>query len=132
MAFSVDGRVLRQIQLVHLEASFGSKIDILTRHLLVRPRRPTAVLMPFQWIREQDNAKAIVFSQWSDGIAVMIVSDSEVLDVMQRSFELNKIGYVRFDRRHKKAEDAVKLFKTSKEIQVFMLHSQSQSCVPFI
>ena len=34
--FSVDGKVLRQIQLVELKASFGSKIDNLTRHLLVR------------------------------------------------------------------------------------------------
>ena len=32
---SVDGKVLQQIQLVELKASFGSKIDNLTRHLLV-------------------------------------------------------------------------------------------------
>lgn len=46
---------------------------------------------------------------------------------MERSFKLNGIGYVRFDQRQKKDKDAVNLFKTSNEIQVFMLHSQSQS-----
>jgi E3 ubiquitin-protein ligase SHPRH len=46
---------------------------------------------------------------------------------MERSFKLNGIGYVRFDQKQKKDKDAVNLFKTSKEIQVFMLHSQSQS-----
>jgi hypothetical protein len=34
---SVDSKVLQQIQLVDLKASFGSKIDNLTRHLLVNP-----------------------------------------------------------------------------------------------
>ena len=34
---SVDSKVLQQIQLVELKASFGSKIDNLTRHLLVNP-----------------------------------------------------------------------------------------------
>ena len=52
-----------------------------------------------------------------------------VLDVMERSFKLNGIGYVRFDQKQKKDGDAVKLFKTSSEIQVFMLHSQSQSYI---
>jgi len=101
---AVDRKVLQQIQLVQLKASFGSKIDNLTRHLL--------------WIKEQDGAKAVVFSQWSD-----------VLDVMERSFKLNGIGYVRFDRKQRKDDDPVRLFKASKDIQVFMLHSQSQRLV---
>lgn len=101
---TVDGKVLQQIQLVQLKASFGSKIDNLTRHLL--------------WIKEQDGAKAVVFSQWSD-----------VLEVMERSFKLNGIGYVRFDRKQKKDDDPVRLFKASNDIQVFMLHSQSQRSV---
>jgi len=33
--YSVDRKVLNQIQMVELKASFGSKIDNLTRHLLV-------------------------------------------------------------------------------------------------
>lgn len=49
-----------------------------------------------------------------------------VLDVMERSFKLNDVGYVRFDQKQKD-KDSVNLFKTSSEIQVFMLHSQSQS-----
>ena len=52
-----------------------------------------------------------------------------VLDVMERSFNLNGIGYVRFDQKQKNGGDAVKLFKTSSETQVFMLHSQSQSFI---
>ena len=99
---TIDGKVLQQIQQVELQTSFGSKIDNLTRHLL--------------WIQSQGGAKAVVFSQWSD-----------VLDVMERSFRLNGIGYVRFDQKQRKDNDAVKLFKTSDTIQVFMLHSQSQS-----
>jgi hypothetical protein len=35
MCSRVDRKVLQQIQLVELKASFGSKIDNLTRHLLV-------------------------------------------------------------------------------------------------
>lgn len=46
---------------------------------------------------------------------------------MERSFKLNGIGYVRFDQKQRRGEDVVKRFKTSDEIQVFMLHSQSQS-----
>jgi len=99
---AVDNKVLQQIQLVELKASFGSKIDNLTRHLL--------------WIKEQGGAKSVVFSQWSD-----------VLEVMERSFKLNGIGYVRFDQKQTKTNDAVQLFKTSRDVQVFMLHSQSQS-----
>jgi E3 ubiquitin-protein ligase SHPRH len=99
---AIDNKILQQIQRVELKTSFGSKIDNLTRHLL--------------WIQSQGGAKAVVFSQWSD-----------VLDVMERSFKLNGIGYVRFDQKQRKDKDAVKLFKTSAEIQVFMLHSQSQS-----
>ena len=99
---AIDTKVLQQIQRVELRTSFGSKIDNLTRHLL--------------WIQSQGGAKAVVFSQWSD-----------VLDVMERSFKLNGIGYVRFDQKQRRDKDAVKLFKSSAEIQVFMLHSQSQS-----
>jgi E3 ubiquitin-protein ligase SHPRH len=54
---------------------------------------------------------------------------SLVLDVMERSFNLNGIGYVRFDQKIRKNDDPVTRFKTSKDIQVFMLHSQSQSYV---
>ena len=50
---------------------------------------------------------------------------------MERSFKLNEIGYVRFDQKRKKDGDAVTLFKTFSEIQVFMLHSQSQSYFSF-
>jgi SNF2 family DNA or RNA helicase len=48
---------------------------------------------------------------------------------MERSFKLNDIGYVRFDQKQRRGEDVVGRFKTSDEIQVFMLHSQSQSYV---
>jgi E3 ubiquitin-protein ligase SHPRH len=99
---AINTKVLQQIQRVELRTSFGSKIDNLTRHLL--------------WIQSQGGAKAVVFSQWSD-----------VLDVMERSFKLNGIGYVRFDQKQRRDKDAVKLFKSSADIQVFMLHSQSQS-----
>jgi E3 ubiquitin-protein ligase SHPRH len=112
----VDQKVLAQIQLVELKTSFGSKIDNLTRHLL--------------WIKQQDGAKAIVFSQWGDGKRIPVnLLTSLVLDVMERSFNLNGIGYVRFDQKNRKNDDPVSRFKTSKEIQVFMLHSQSQSYV---
>ena len=53
----------------------------------------------------------------------------EVLDVMERSFNLNGIGYVRFDQKNRKNDDPVTRFKTSNDVQVFMLHSQSQSFV---
>jgi hypothetical protein len=126
----VDRTILQQIQRVKLKASFGSKIDNLTRHLLVvflfQPR-----VLSVQWIKTQGGAKALVFSQWSDG---MLSLDSQphnglVLEVMERSFKLNGISYVRFDQKLKGSNDAVQLFKGSPEIQVFMLHSQSQSYV---
>ena len=63
--YSVDRKVLNQIQMVQLKASFGSKIDNLTRHLLVRTL--LAISYATQWIKSHGDEKAVVFSQWSDG-----------------------------------------------------------------
>jgi hypothetical protein len=54
--------------MVGLKASFGSKIDSLTRHLLVPA--PFMSSDPVKWIKSQGDEKALVFSQWSDGISI--------------------------------------------------------------
>ncbi|KAF8468979.1 SNF2 family N-terminal domain-containing protein [Kalaharituber pfeilii] len=93
----IQDAILQQIKLVPIEKSFGSKIDMICKHLL--------------WITKNNpEEKAVVFSQWRD-----------VLAVFERAFRENGIGYATFEK------DGVNRFQNDPSIKCFLLHAKSQS-----
>lgn len=69
----ISSGTLKEIKNIDLEASFGTKIDTLARHIL--------------WLREHDpGAKSIIFSQYKT-----------FLEVLGTAFSRFKIGYSSID-----------------------------------
>jgi E3 ubiquitin-protein ligase SHPRH len=67
--------VLKAIRSIHIDGSFGTKVDTLCRHLL--------------WLRENDpGAKSIVFSQYKN-----------FLEVLASAFDHFDIGFTSVDSR---------------------------------
>ncbi|EPS43153.1 hypothetical protein H072_2920 [Dactylellina haptotyla CBS 200.50] len=93
----MDVDTFNQIKKIPLHSSFGSKIDMVIRHLL--------------WIRRHNGGKSVVFSQWK-----------EVLDVFQRALEGNGIGFSSLEEKK-----GLNRFKTDEKVEVFLLHAKSQS-----
>ncbi|KAF3924676.1 hypothetical protein AA313_de0205507 [Arthrobotrys entomopaga] len=93
----MDEETLKQIKKIPLRSSFGSKIDMVVRHLL--------------WLRRNRGGKSVVFSQWK-----------EVLDVFSRAMDGNGIGFSSLDDKK-----GLNKFKSDAEIEVFLLHAKSQS-----
>jgi E3 ubiquitin-protein ligase SHPRH len=95
----VDGRVLNEIKAIELDgASYGSKIDMITRHLL--------------WLKgNEPGFKAVVFSQWSD-----------VLETIMDSLTRAGIGFATLQK-----PNGIEKFKHDPEISCFLLHAKSQS-----
>lgn len=93
--------ILDEIKATKLEGSFGSKLDLMIKHLL--------------YINEKSpHTKSIVFSQWAHS-----------LDILGIGLEKNGIGYVRIDGKERK--EAIRRFREEFGIKVFMLHGKSQS-----
>ncbi|ORX99471.1 hypothetical protein K493DRAFT_279635 [Basidiobolus meristosporus CBS 931.73] len=98
--------LLQKIRHVHVEGSFGTKIDMLIRHI--------------KYIRKCDQeadrptSKVIIFSQWDS-----------VLNVIGVGLERNDIQYVRLAGKDKN-HTAVK-FSNENSIQVILLNAKSQS-----
>jgi E3 ubiquitin-protein ligase SHPRH len=79
-------------------ASFGSKIDMLTRHLL--------------WLREHDpGTKSIVFSQYR-----------EFLTVLGRAFKQQSVSFSAFDEKN-----GIERFKVDPAVECFLLHAKAHS-----
>ncbi|KAF3903376.1 hypothetical protein ABW20_dc0104395 [Dactylellina cionopaga] len=93
----MDEDIFKQIKTINLRNSFGSKIDMVIRHLL--------------WIRRNNGGKSVVFSQWK-----------EVLDVFQRALDGNGIGFSSLEEKR-----GLNRFKSDEKIEVFLLHAKSQS-----
>jgi E3 ubiquitin-protein ligase SHPRH len=94
----VDSKLMEELKGIDLPASFGTKIDTLSRHLL--------------WIREHDpGAKAIVFSQYRD-----------FLDVLGRAFGTFKIGHSRLGR-----PGAVEKFRHDASVDCLLLDAKTDS-----
>jgi E3 ubiquitin-protein ligase SHPRH len=94
----VDSKLMHELKGIDLPASFGTKIDTLSRHLL--------------WIREHDpGAKAIVFSQYRD-----------FLDVLGRAFGTFKIGHSRLGR-----PGAVEKFRHDASVDCLLLDAKTDS-----
>lgn len=93
----VDDQMLREIKSINLENSYGSKIDMITRHLT--------------WLqRNEPGFKAVVFSQWSD-----------VLEVVKESLSRAEVGFASLEK------DGLSKFKHDPDVSCFLLHAKSQS-----
>ena len=95
---SVSPQILREIKSIDLTFSYGSKIDMMTRHLL--------------YLRRSDRAfKAVIFSQWQD-----------VLDVIKDSLRRADIGFATLEK-----SNGIDHFRERPEVNCFLLHAKSQS-----
>ncbi|RLL97244.1 hypothetical protein CFD26_106303 [Aspergillus turcosus] len=94
----ISSGTLKEIKNIDLDASFGTKIDTLARHIL--------------WLREHDpGAKSIIFSQYKT-----------FLEVLGTAFTRFKIGYSSIDNA-----DGIERFKTDPAVECFFLHAKAQS-----
>jgi E3 ubiquitin-protein ligase SHPRH len=94
----VDNSMLNEIKAIELDgASYGSKIDMITRHLL--------------WLKQNEPGfKAVVFSQWSD-----------VLEVIKGSLMRAGVGFASLQKQ------GIDKFRHDPETSCFLLHAKSQS-----
>ncbi|KAF7712908.1 Zinc finger RING-type domain-containing protein [Penicillium ucsense] len=94
----ISSGLLKEIDTISLDGSFGTKVDTLARHLL--------------WLREHDpGSKAIVFSQYRN-----------FLTVLRRAFERFGIVSSSVD-----TPGGIKEFKKNPAIECFLLHGKAQS-----
>ncbi|KAL6716342.1 hypothetical protein ACLMJK_005908 [Lecanora helva] len=94
----IGDTTLRQIKNVDLDGSFGTKIDLLARHIL--------------WIREHDpGAKSIIFSQYRD-----------FLSVLARAFNQFKISFTSIDKKN-----GIQDFRDEASLECFFLHAKAHS-----
>ncbi|RMZ88239.1 hypothetical protein DV736_g4526, partial [Chaetothyriales sp. CBS 134916] len=96
----ISAKTLAEIKNIELQggASFGSKIDMLVRHIL--------------WIRDHDpGSKSIIFSQYR-----------EFIDVLGRAFRQFRVTYTAFDDK-----DGIQKFKNDPSVECFLLHAKAHS-----
>ncbi|KAF1920165.1 SNF2 family N-terminal domain-containing protein [Ampelomyces quisqualis] len=94
----ISDSILKEIKMIDLEGSYGTKIDMIARHLL--------------WIRAHNpGAKSIVFSQFGD-----------FLEVLREAFKKWRIGVSGI-----RDKDGIQKFKTDASIDGFLLDAKSDS-----
>lgn len=94
----LDKRTLDEIKSINLDGSYGTKTDMLARHLL--------------WLRKQDKGlKSIVFSQYSD-----------FLSLLEGAFSKFKIGFSRITQKN-----GIDRFKFDPAVECFLLDSKANS-----
>ncbi|KAL5121791.1 hypothetical protein ACEQ8H_000006 [Pleosporales sp. CAS-2024a] len=90
--------MMKEIKMIDLEGSYGTKIDMMTRHLL--------------WIRANDpGAKSIIFSQFGD-----------FLEVLGEAFRKWRIGASSITDK-----DGIQKFKLDAAMECFLLDAKSDS-----
>lgn len=90
--------MMKEIKMIDLDGSYGSKVDMIARHLL--------------WIRTNDpGAKSIIFSQYGD-----------FLEVLRAAFMKWKIGVSGIQEK-----DGIKKFKENPSIECFLMDAKSDS-----
>jgi E3 ubiquitin-protein ligase SHPRH len=95
---NLSNSMMKEIKMINLDGSYGSKIDMIARHLL--------------WIRTNDpGAKSIIFSQYGD-----------FLQVLRAAFSKWRIGVSGI---HDK--DGIQKFKEDPSIECFLLDAKSDS-----
>lgn len=99
---TIDKDVYEKIQSLDCLGSFGSKIEMLVKHLL--------------YIEDVDpGSKSIVFSAWADS-----------LFILERALRENGIHCLRIDQKKGK-QNAVKLFKNDRKYRVLLLHGEREN-----
>jgi E3 ubiquitin-protein ligase SHPRH len=94
----ISESTLREIKMIDLEGSYGTKIDMIARHLL--------------WFRaNHPGAKSIVFSQFGD-----------FLEVLREALKKWRIGVSSIGEK-----DGIHKFKTDAAIECFLLDAKSDS-----
>lgn len=94
----ISDSTMREIKMIDLEGSYGTKIDMIARHLL--------------WIRANDpGAKSIIFSQFGD-----------FLDVLREALKKWRIGTSGITEK-----DGIQRFKKDVAIDCFLLDAKSDS-----
>ena len=94
----VDKKTLNEIKSINLNGSYGTKTDMLARHLL--------------WLRQQDKGlKSIIFSQYSD-----------FLSLLEGAFSKFKIGFSRVTQKN-----GIDRFKLDPAVECFLLDSKANS-----
>ncbi|KAL6706907.1 hypothetical protein ACN47E_005050 [Coniothyrium glycines] len=94
----ISDSMMKQIKMIDLDGSYGSKIDMIARHLL--------------WIRGNDGgAKSIIFSQFGD-----------FLEVLREALKKWKIGVSNITDK-----DGVAKFKSDPAVECFLLDAKSDS-----
>ena len=94
----ISDTTLKEIKMIDLPGSYGSKIDMLAKHLL--------------WIRANDpGAKSVIFSQYRD-----------FLEVLETAFRAWKIGCSNIRER-----DGIEKFKKDPAMEAFLLDAKSDS-----
>jgi len=89
---------MKEIKMIDLEGSYGSKVDMIARHLL--------------WIRNNDaGAKTIIFSQFAD-----------FLDLLREALRRWKIGAASI-----RDKDGIHRFKSDRAVECFLLDAKSDS-----
>ncbi|KAF2266338.1 hypothetical protein CC78DRAFT_566978 [Lojkania enalia] len=94
----ISDSVMKEIKTIDLDGSYGTKIDMIARHLL--------------WIRHNDpGAKSIVFSQFGD-----------FLEVLREALRKWKIGASSISDKH-----GISLFREDPAVECFLLDAKSDS-----
>ena len=95
---SIHGSTMNEIKTVKLEDSYGSKVDMMARHLL--------------WIRNNDpGAKTIIYSQFADFL--------QVLRIALRRFKIGVSGI--------RDRNGIEKFKNDPTVECFLLDAKSNS-----
>ncbi|KAF2684728.1 hypothetical protein K458DRAFT_337770 [Lentithecium fluviatile CBS 122367] len=94
----ISDSMMKEIKMIDLDGSFGSKVDMISRHLF--------------WIRRNDpGAKSIIFSQFAD-----------FLEVLREAFRKWKIGTSAIADKH-----GIDRFKSDPAVECFLLDAKSDS-----
>lgn len=94
----LSDKTLKEIKMIDLTGSYGSKIDMLAKHLL--------------WIRANDHgAKSVIFSQYRD-----------FLEVLETAFRAWKIGCSNI-----REKNGIEKFKRDSATEAFLLDAKSDS-----
>jgi E3 ubiquitin-protein ligase SHPRH len=94
----ISDSTMREIKTIELDGSYGTKVDMIARHLL--------------WIRNNDpGAKSIIFSQFGD-----------FLDVLREALKTWKIGASSMSQK-----GGIRSFKNDPAVEAFLLDAKSDS-----
>ena len=98
--------LLKDLSAINLSESFGTKLDTIVKHIIHLKSIDPLV-------------KVLIFSQWE-----------QVLEIMTKSLDLNRIPWIRIEHSSKKRMHkgkSVVEFQNNPNISAFLLNSKSQS-----